>query len=162
MRTTTESAAIIRATLKSKGISSRQVSVRAEYYSMGSSLHVVIKDPRVSLALVEAIANEHEHIDRDQFGDILAGGNTYLHVGYSSAARDVLGAAYHDAVAKAVDELTTAGEHALIPVTGTPFTIGHSQYGGSLSLWGESHISSANDADGVAELIGMKLGLTHV
>lgn len=80
----TEAAALIRAALKARGWSSRKVSVRAESYSMGSSLHVVIKDASVPLLEVKAIAEEHERISYDSCsGEILSGGNRFVNVSYS-------------------------------------------------------------------------------
>ena len=55
--TTTEHAAVIRNTLKrDHGWTSRQVSIRAEYFSLGSSITVIVKDPAIPLPVVKAIA----------------------------------------------------------------------------------------------------------
>jgi hypothetical protein len=76
---TTERAALIRAELKAKHKwSSRDVSVKADHFSMGSAIRISIKNPDVSLAAVKAIAEAHESISRDEStGEILSGGNRY-------------------------------------------------------------------------------------
>lgn len=84
MAHTTERAAEIRKELKAKGWNTRQVSVRTHLYSMGSSIYVTIKNPAIPLNEVKAIANAHERIDRDQFGDILSGGNRFVFVKYDN------------------------------------------------------------------------------
>jgi hypothetical protein len=82
---TTERAAIIRAELKAKHKwSSRDVSVKADHFSMGSAIRISIKNPAVPLAAVKEIASAHESISRDASGEILSGGNRYLDIGYSS------------------------------------------------------------------------------
>lgn len=77
-----EAAAEIRSTLKSRhGWTSRQVSVRASSFSMGSAIDIKIKAPGVSLAAVKAIAEGQESIRRCEItGDILSGGNRYVSV----------------------------------------------------------------------------------
>src|SRR3972149_5470657 len=81
---TTKAASEIRAALKAAhGWTSKQVSVRNESYSMGSSVHVVIKDAEVALREVSRIATAHENIYRDDSGEILSGGNSYVHVSYA-------------------------------------------------------------------------------
>lgn len=82
---TKEHAAAIRAELKKNGWSSRDVSVRAECYSMGSTIHVTIKNPGVPLSPVTRIAEVHERVDRcEHTGEILSGGNRFVRVGYDS------------------------------------------------------------------------------
>lgn len=84
---TTEAAALIRRALKTKlGATARQVSVRCDIYSMGSSIDVKIKDPSISKAAVEAIALEHQRVSRDSSGEILSGGNMFIEVEYEGAA----------------------------------------------------------------------------
>jgi hypothetical protein len=81
---TKERAKEIRRLLKSKlGANSRQVSVRTDYFSMGSAINVVIKDAKFELADVEAVTEQFETIHRCELtGDILGGGNTYVTVQY--------------------------------------------------------------------------------
>lgn len=60
-----ERAKVIRDRLKAMGIKTRDVSVRARTYSMGSSIDVRIKNADVSYKAVCEVAHEHEKIDRD-------------------------------------------------------------------------------------------------
>lgn len=80
MTTVAEHAKQIRKTLKAAGISSKQVSVRSESYSMGSSINITIRDLSVPYAVVKAAASEHERIDRDENGEILSGCNRYVSI----------------------------------------------------------------------------------
>lgn len=78
-----EDAAKIRAALKAQGITSRQVSVKSESFSMGSSIDITIKVPGISKSRVEEIANNYERISRDDAtGEILSGGNRYVTVNF--------------------------------------------------------------------------------
>jgi hypothetical protein len=86
-KSTAEHAQDLRAAFKSKGWNARKVSVRVEYYSCGSSIHVTIRDLSIPLADVEAIASSAESISRcSTTGEILSGGNTFVHVKYDSRA----------------------------------------------------------------------------
>lgn len=103
--TTTEHAAEIRADLKRAGMTSRDVSVRKESYSMGSSIYVTAKNPRVRLDEVRAIAEPHERIRYCQAtGEILGGGNMYMHVEYDREALAPL-VAYVDRLCSAAETL---------------------------------------------------------
>mgnify|MGYP001236011733 CR=1 FL=1 len=85
-KSATEIAKSIREELKRKQISSRQVSVTSEYFSMGQAVRVSIKNESVNPELVKSIAEPYSRIDRDSFGEILGGGNTYITIdrnGYS-------------------------------------------------------------------------------
>jgi hypothetical protein len=83
----TETAAAIRADLKARGWTARTVSVRNESYSMGSTVHVTIKDPDVPLATVAELARAHEHVHYcESTGEVLCGGNTHVSVSYDRAA----------------------------------------------------------------------------
>lgn len=154
--TSTEHAASIRATLKAHGISSRDVSVKTDYYSMGSSIRITIKNPAVSSLLVETIANPHERIDRDGFGEILSGGNRFVFVSYSLDAQKALAAPY---VAKVDAALAQADDNSLVPVEGFAHClVGRGRCGYGLSLWGaDGHIGEFNDAETAAARIGQML-----
>lgn len=82
----------IRDALKSElGLNSRQVGVR----SGSCSVDVTIKDPTVKKSTVKAIAERSEHISRCSVTqEILSGGNTFVFVGYSDAARETMAAPY--------------------------------------------------------------------
>ena len=155
--TTTEHAADIRRTLKARGITSRSVSVRADYYSMGSAIRVRIVDPTVSSSLVQSIAEAHERIDRDHFGEILSGGNRFVTVSYDHGTLAAMGATYRPAVDAAIATLPV-GSHSLQPVEGTPFLVGRDNYSG-FGVWeaGSGHLQSCYDADAIAQDIAVRM-----
>src|ERR1044071_1273376 len=69
----------LRVALKGAGFSARQVTVRYPH----STLHVNIRDAKVSLTRVTEIASAFESVNRDHVtGEILCGGNTFLQVAY--------------------------------------------------------------------------------
>lgn len=158
--TTTEHAAFIRRELKRRhGWNSRQVSVRARYFSLGSSIDVEVKDAAVSLAAVKAIAEPHEQIHRCEItGEILGGGNTYLDVGYSSEALKILARRHADAIQRAVDTLPAEDDSSIAPIEGTPYGIGRKH--GRFSLWdlaASRYLRDAYDVDDAAETVALNL-----
>jgi hypothetical protein len=155
--TATGKAAQIRQTLKGHGWTSRDVSVRADYFSMGSAIRVTIKNPAVPLATVKAIATEAERIDRCEItGDILAGGNRYVSVSYTREACAVLEAQHIDAVREAAAALAQAADNYLIPVAGTPYLLGRGRGGYGFAVWdGSAHRAEVNDEQGAARWIGV-------
>ena len=158
MRTTTDHAATIRAALKKAGYSGRDVSVRADYYSMGSAIRIRIKNARVPVSLVKLIAEPAEDISRDQWGEILAGGNRYVDIGYDSEAREALAAPYLEAVKAALAQLKPGDDSSLIPVEGVPNALVGLSQGHYPSLWGpDGFISACGDAHSIAMLIGEKV-----
>lgn len=152
---TVDAAAQIRAALKSKGWSSRLVSVRAESFSMGSAIRVEIKSADVPIGEVEAIAKGHERIDRCEITqEILSGCNRYITVCYTREAQDALAARYLDVVERAVADLPEGDTSRLVPVEGTELLVGRDVYSG-LALWGggrfrSSYASPKGLATGVA------------
>lgn len=83
-----DDAAKIRADLKAAGYGVRDVSVRNDSYSMGSSVDVKIKRAEVPLGIVSEIAHRQERIHRDESGEILSGGNMFVHVKYAHGVLD--------------------------------------------------------------------------
>ena len=83
---TVEAAAKIRAALKTMGLSSRDVSVRSDLYSLGSTILIRIKAPGVSRKKVQKIASPYGRVRRDKSGEILGGGNRFVDVSYDDAA----------------------------------------------------------------------------
>ena len=71
-----EQARVIRSELKT-AFPGVKFSVTSDSYSGGSSIHIKWVDFPTEKA-VKAIASQHESIDRDQFGDILSGGNRFI------------------------------------------------------------------------------------
>ena len=155
-KSTTDRAKEIRDTLKRKyGWTSRQVSVRREYFSMGSSIDVVIKDPTIPIKPVEEIANAHEDISRDEYtGEILSGGNRYVHVAYDSDALRSRASAYLPGVEAA---LAQANGSSLIPVEGTKYMVGRDQFDRP-TLWGDTFLHTGYDAQSIANHIACLIG----
>lgn len=144
-KTPAEQAAEIRATLKkTHGWNGRQVSVTAQVFSMGSSITVKIKDPTVPIKVVEAVAKEAEKIDRCEItGDILSGGNRYVHVNYTSEAEKVIMAPWVEAVKAAIASVTP-GSNSLAKVEGTEFLVGYRNQW-CTSLWANGgHLRDGN------------------
>jgi hypothetical protein len=156
---TTERAAIIRAELKAKHKwTSRDVSVRADHYSMGSAIRIQIKNAAVPLATVKEIASAHESISRDASGEILSGGNRYVEVGYSSEAREALAASAMPAVQAAAEALADGDPAYLLPIEGTDFLLGYGRHGKAygFSLWRKgSHDAEVGDLKEAAIVVAM-------
>lgn len=152
---TTDRSATIRAELKKRGISSRHVSVRTDYYSMGSSIYVTIKDAAVSSELVKAIAKQHESIDRDQFGEILNGCNRYVHVSYSDSARQALAAPYLDAVKAAFAKIPHGDDRTLVSVEGTDGAMVSLYQGHLPTLWADGRFQHCGSEFEIAVSLGM-------
>ncbi len=89
MAMSAETSKQIRANLKAAGYGARDVSVRNDSYSMGSTVRVRIKRAEVSLNDVHRIAIQNERVSRDEAtGEILSGGNTFVDVAYEHGALD--------------------------------------------------------------------------
>jgi len=82
----TDTAKHIRNALKAAGFGARDISVRARNYTTSSSVDVEIKRADISLAAVERIAEQFQHVRRDGSGEILGGGNTFVGVKYADGA----------------------------------------------------------------------------
>ncbi len=107
----TDAAKKIRETLKRLGWSSRAVSVRAEYFSMGSAINVRIKRADVPLNIVSPIARFFEEIRRCEYtGDILSGGNMYVSCRYTRAAADSHATGWVDQLQKVVSQRSGSNE----------------------------------------------------
>lgn len=85
---TNERAQAIRKELRAElGATSRDISVRSDKYSMGATIHVMIKSADYSLDAVRKIAESHANVRRCEItGDILCGGNTHISVDYTAEA----------------------------------------------------------------------------
>lgn len=160
---TTERAAMIRAELKKRHKwSGKDVSVRADHFSMGSAIRIQIKNPAVALAAVKEIAQEHESISRDASGEILSGGNRYLDISYSSEAREAIAAKAMPAVQAAAAQLEAGDPAYIIPVEGTGFMLGYGRHGKAygFSVWRGgltgSHEAEVGSLKEAAIVIGMR------
>jgi len=156
--TTTEHAAAIRAAYKAKGWTSRDISVRAESFSMGSAIRVLIKNPAVPFETAKAIAEGHERIDRCAYsGDILSGCNRYISVNFSGAAAEAIKALHAPALDAAAAALAAAGTNSLLPIGETGFLLGHGANGWGVSLWGDSHIVTGTTPSDLATALHARL-----
>ena len=123
---TTDAAKEIRKRLKARGWTARDVSVRCSSYSMGSSITVTIKNPDISLPLVERLAAPAESISRcEMTGDILSGGNRFLHVGRSEECKAALAAPYVEPLRVALEKLQDlpTDRHAEVEIAGQDVSI---------------------------------------
>lgn len=156
---TTDHAAQIRAALKTKGWTARDVSVRAEYYSLGSSIHIVIKNPAVPLHAVETIANDHERIDRDGSGEILSGANRFVYVRYSDAANEALSTPLLPMLTAAAQQVQAdPNPNSLHEIGATGYRLGRGYNGWGVSLWGDGgHMQTANDPAHLAQYLAVAL-----
>lgn len=125
----------IRDALKAElGLTARQVGVRT---SGGGSVNITIKDPTVVKSKVEAIAKRSEHIDRCSVTqEILGGGNTFVFVKYSDAARATMAAPYLAAVEAAAADIRG---QSITPIGETGYglsnTYDNSSRDGLFKLW---------------------------
>lgn len=91
--TTTEAAAQIRKTLKAHGWTSRDVSVRSDLYSMGSTIRVLVKSPAVDMATVRDIAEKFSRVSRcEATGEILNGGNRFVEIDWARPVVEAISA----------------------------------------------------------------------
>jgi hypothetical protein len=155
--TTTEHAAQIRSELKKRhGWTSRQISVRADYFSLGSALEIHVKDPAIPLSAVKAVAEPSEHIRRCEItGDILGGGNRYLHVSYTRQAQETIGRRWEPAVRAAVDGVVI-GSNVLLPIGDTDFLVGR-EHEFLISLWdrkGAGCLTQGGNVEQIAQSVG--------
>lgn len=74
--------------LKEKGIDTKGISVRGRYAGYSDALDVVVKDPNIDVAEIRKLLQKHESYERDASGEILQGGNRYIHVQYDYNAFD--------------------------------------------------------------------------
>jgi hypothetical protein len=113
----TERAAIIRAEFKREGI---KASIRAKYFSMGSSVDITVTAG--SVAKARQIAETLESIRRDESGEILSGGNCYVSVEPAQGLLTTILAAWKPEIAAAFADVTAV-------VTGQIRRIGTSPFG---------------------------------
>ena len=107
----TDAAKIIRETLKRLGWSNRAVSVRADYFSMGSAIRVEVKRADVPLNIVRAIARSFERISRCEYsGEILSGGNMYISCRYNRTVAETHGRPWVDPLQKVIAQRAGSNE----------------------------------------------------
>lgn len=106
MGSTKEIAGMLRAEYKRIGWGSKDIGVRISLFSMGSSIDVRVRSPRVDIGQARKLAEECERIDRDHFGEILGGANRYVHFAIEQSVRDALGEPFKTAVAAAAERVS--------------------------------------------------------
>ena len=85
--------------LKSKGYNRTKVSVKHEYCGYSDRYIVTVKDASIPLDDIKALVQKFSSVDRDErTGEILSGGNTYIHVNYSEKAVEKVLHEYADKV----------------------------------------------------------------
>jgi len=151
-----QTAEAVRGALKAAGFGRADVSVRNESYSMGSTVHVTVRRADIALDVIEELATAHERIDRDEQGEILSGGNTFVHVGYAHGLLD--------AATATIRAMWDAGERSFGPLH---VTEGGARY--DLDVWESSeqggHVASLyaeNAAEGLTRILAARGLLTAV
>ena len=87
MMTNKGRSAAVRAEIKKLGYSSKQVSVRSGYCGYSDYTHITVKDVKANIKEIEKACKKFQSIDYDMAsGEILEGGNTYIHVQYDYSA----------------------------------------------------------------------------
>lgn len=82
--TTKEKAQELRKVLKEKGYKRNDISIRSGYCGYSSYIDVTIKNPEINRSDIEKIAIRYREVDYDErTGEVLEGGNTYVHVKYA-------------------------------------------------------------------------------
>ncbi len=155
MPTTIEAQSAVKAAFKKKGWSSRQVAVRRKFFSGGSELSIEIRDPSVPICVVKEIAEAGKSIRRCEVtGEILSGGNRYVHVRYRDDVLEAMAKTYVSAVAAAVAKIEP-GSNSLVEVEDTPFSVGrpNAESDKTVTLWGERFIAQCWGAEGAAEIV---------
>lgn len=101
----------LKAKMKAAGFNSKKVSVSVKVVGYSDSIRMTIKDSSVDEKKVREIGESFRHIDRcESSGEILSGGNTYLHIGYSDSARDEIYTKYQNDIQKAIEKLKDTKE----------------------------------------------------
>lgn len=114
--------------LKRAGFNAKRVSVRHEQYSMGSTMHVTIRDPEIRESQVRELVQPAERIDRCEItGEILCGGNRFLDIRYSDEAEAIRRNRVRDACAAAVAELPD-DDNTLQPIGSTGLLVGRGDH----------------------------------
>ncbi len=122
---TADRAKAIRATLKLRGWNARAVSVRCDYYSMGSSIYVTVRQFGISAQAVKDAVEGFARIDRCQMtGEILSGGNTFVHVDYATKVQEAARNELRETVdaAHAVITTTAGASVEVVPGMAVVFT----------------------------------------
>lgn len=92
---------LIRKTLKEKGFTSKDVSVKVRAALYDTSVNITVKNPLVRLSEVEAVAKRFSEVEYDKKSmEILAGCNVYVHCQYEYGIFDEVSAPLAPVAAK--------------------------------------------------------------
>jgi len=155
----TDKAAAIRAALKAKGFTGRDVSVRGEYFSLGSAVRIRIKNAAVPVHLCQRLADEVEVIHRCPITfEILGGGNCYATVTLEAEAEAGKAARDLAAVTGAAKVLEGSPEGTLQPIyAGGPY-LGRGRNGHGFSVWSdERHLCETQGLHDAALAVALYL-----
>ncbi len=115
-----------RAMLKKAGYNARQVSVRWRHYS---SIIFTVRCAKVDIDTVKEIAGHVENIHRDQWGEILSGGNTFTGVQITDDVKRAVAEPFLFPAFTAIMEAKGLGKDKWAQVAGSPVIVtfdGHS------------------------------------
>lgn len=74
----------VKADVKGKGLSLRDVSVSVKNVGYSTTIRLVIRNPHVNRSELKTLLKKYESVDRDErTGEILAGGNVYVNACYA-------------------------------------------------------------------------------
>ena len=152
MKTTKEMAQDLRKLYKKKGWNNRMVGVQVNYGSIDSSIVVIVKDVRVPYGEAMRIAKGAEHIDRcEMSGEILGGGNCFVHIRLMDTVEMELTNRYREAVQNAIAVLETASSSCIVSVEGS--TAGLSkEHAGCFRTWIDNRAGMMHFTAGTAAL----------
>lgn len=153
-----ESARLIRSELKTRyGWTSRQVSVKSDSYSLGSSIDITIKAPGIPVKVVEEVAKEQERIHRCEYsGEILGGGNRYVSV---SLDWELVKQEGLKLVAWVEETPIHPSQLRIVEVCGERYYIGrtHEAYGYSVRSVNSGFIPTGQSAGAVADFFATQM-----
>lgn len=111
-----EMAKEIRTAIKAKGIPARQVSVRSGYCGYSDYIHIDIKNGRINIKDIEAIARPYENVRIDEYtGETLMGANTYIRIKYDDHAFDDIIPENIDRAKKLLADISAVTDNTVIP-----------------------------------------------
>lgn len=140
----------MRKLLKQHGYNARRVSVKHHQYSMGSTVHVTIRDPEVDAEKIKDIVDKFERVSYDErSGEILSGGNRFVEVKYSEGAKELRREPFMAAIEEALHKLKELDPSDNRTCVEFGNFLMHREYPGSVRV----NILS-KDADGSGSAIG--------
>ncbi|MCI0560393.1 MAG: hypothetical protein MN733_18055 [Nitrososphaera sp.] len=158
---TKERAEQLRQAFKALGYNQRDVSVKCDYFSMGSAIDVTIRSVKVDIDKVRKLVSGAENIHRCEItGEILSGGNCYAHLHYSPQVREILAHRHIQAIADAYHKAKAAEPNTgeLWPVNGfKDVYVGRGNWASEIVLWRDNRPRRYNDCPKVCEAMAFEL-----